>query len=310
MKLAVIGLGGIARKAYMPLLASWEGIELVFGSRREETVTAWMAQYRVAKGTANLNELISWKPEAAIVLTPSETHFDIVDALLDGGVDVLVEKPATLTLDDTRRLAEKADRLKRILMVAFNRRYAPIHREAKRLWGGRPIGLAVFEKHRTRAYHPTIFDQYIDDSIHQIDILRFFCGEASAVETRVRIEDGLVSGAAGMVGIANHGTALVLNELKAARWQERYALHGSGISMLVDAFSGIHWMEGGEERFLREDYAGSWQNALQARGFLGVIEEFLECVQTRKEPETTAWDALRTQELVESMANAAVMTGS
>ena len=38
MKLAIIGLGSIARKAYLPLLSSREGIELLFSSRSNETV--------------------------------------------------------------------------------------------------------------------------------------------------------------------------------------------------------------------------------------------------------------------------------
>lgn len=33
MRAAVIGLGGIARKAYLPLLGTWEGIELTLCSR-------------------------------------------------------------------------------------------------------------------------------------------------------------------------------------------------------------------------------------------------------------------------------------
>ncbi|MBN2554313.1 MAG: Gfo/Idh/MocA family oxidoreductase [Anaerolineales bacterium] len=304
MKLAVIGLGGIARKAYMPLLSTREGIELLFSSRSQETVSAWCARYRVARGTSDLNELIDWAPDAAIVLTPSGSHFKIADQLLESGVDVLVEKPITLKLDHTRHLAEKADQHNRILMVAFNRRYAPLHRKAREIWADRKIGLGIFEKHRTRAYHPTVFDQYIDDSIHQIDILRYFCGDGVAQKTFERTEAGLIAGAVGLVQIAGSGTAVVLNELKAAHWEERYTLHGDGASLHVDAFSRLRFSTGSEETLIREDYAGSWQNALEARGFLGVIDHFLACVESRKQPETTAWEALKTQELVEAMAAA------
>lgn len=304
MKLVVVGLGGIARKAYMPLLAYRPETELLFFSKTAATVAAWKKTYRVERGTTRMAELLSWSPDAAFVLTPSETHFDLCHELLEAGVDVLVEKPATLQIDHTRALAQEADDLGRILMVAFNRRYAPLHREARRLWNGRKIGLAVFEKHRTRAYHPTMFDQFIDDSIHQIDMMRYFCGEPEARVTTGRMEEQLVAGAVGITRLASGGHGLLLNELNAASWQERYTLHGDGASMTIDAFSQLSFQSDGEERILREDYAGSWQNALKARGFQGVIDHFLACVESRKQPETTAWDALKTQELVAGMAEA------
>jgi hypothetical protein len=62
------------------------------------------AQYRVARGTIDLEELISWQPQAAVVLAPTSEHKDIVLRLLRGGVDVLVEKPATLHSADTLEL--------------------------------------------------------------------------------------------------------------------------------------------------------------------------------------------------------------
>src|SRR5262245_20087920 len=104
MRVAVVGLGGIATKAYLPLLASWPDLELIFFSRRPETVARLRAQYRVALGTTDPAELLSWRPHAAFVLAPSDLHFDLCAALLHEGVDVFVEKPATLKSSEPRTL--------------------------------------------------------------------------------------------------------------------------------------------------------------------------------------------------------------
>src|SRR5512143_1069668 len=127
MLIGIVGLGDIALKAYLPVLASLNGIELALCSRSEGSVRRVQQQYRIQRGTTRLEELIAMGLKAAFVLSPSPAHEPLARALLEGGVDVFLEKPATLHSEETRALAELADRRQRILMVGFNRRYAPLH---------------------------------------------------------------------------------------------------------------------------------------------------------------------------------------
>src|SRR5687768_14963102 len=108
MRIAIIGLGGIATKAYLPLLASWEGIELLLYGRKPEAVARHRAGYRLPNGTSDWAEMLRYRPHAAFVLTSSETHFEIASALLAAGVDVFVEKPATLHSEQTEELGDRA----------------------------------------------------------------------------------------------------------------------------------------------------------------------------------------------------------
>ncbi len=43
---------------------------------------------------------------------------------------------------------------------------------------------------------------------------------------------------------------------------------------------------------------------MHGRGFHDQVAHFLDCVRTRAQPETTAWEALKTQELVEDLLSA------
>lgn len=82
----MIGLGGIAQKAYLPILASLEDVELaVVMSRRAEVTEHVRAQYRLPAGVTDRAAFLRQNPDAAVVLTPSATHFDIVKSLLEGG---------------------------------------------------------------------------------------------------------------------------------------------------------------------------------------------------------------------------------
>ena len=305
MSVGIIGLGGIAQKAYLPILPGWEGIELILNSRDPQTLAKFQAQYRLPRATTRLDELIEWHPQAAFVLTPSATHHAIVEQLLSAGIDVFVEKPLTLKLDEARQLAELADQQGRILMVGYNRRYAPLHRQARLLWGDRPIQMAVLQKNRTSAYHPNLRNNYIDDTIHIIDMLRFFCGDGQAAHTLSQVENGKLVGAASTVAYAHGGFGLVLTSLQAGRWYEHYALHGESTSLQIDAFSRLELTTDNEHKVWEETYASAWKTTLKARGFVDEIAHFFECVQSRAKPQTDGWEAYRTQQLLEEMIQVA-----
>jgi predicted dehydrogenase len=63
--------------------------------------------------------------ECAVVATPTTKHFDVARELLESGVDVMIEKPITATVDEAQRLIEIAERHGRIIQVGHVERYHP-----------------------------------------------------------------------------------------------------------------------------------------------------------------------------------------
>lgn len=299
-RIAIIGLGSIAQKAYLPILAASPGIEPLFCSRTQSSVASLCDQYRVAKGTTHLDELIDWQPQAAFVLTPTPSHYDIASRLLSAGVDVFLEKPITLNSQQASQLSQQAEALERVLMVGFNRRYAPLHRLARQLWGQRQVDIAIFEKHRGRGFHPNFFLHYTEEMIHIIDMLRFLCGEGEALSTHYRQADQFAWGAS-TLALDKGGFVSLHASLRAGHWKETYALHGEGDSLYVDAFSRVVFIEGGERRVWEETYDSSWKTTLEGRGFADQIAHFLDCADTRSQPQTSGWEALKTQQLTEAL---------
>jgi len=308
-RIAIIGLGSIAQKAYLPILAASPEIEPLFCSRTQSTVANLCAQYRVSKGTTRLEELLDWQPLAAFVLSPTPTHYEIAARLLSAGVDVYLEKPATLTSQQALQLCQQAEAQERVLMVGFNRRYAPLHRLARQLWGERRVDIASFQKHRSGGFHPDLFTHYPEEMIHLVDMLRFLCGEGEALSTHYRQEEQFVWGASS-VALERGGFASLHANLRAGHWKEQYALHGEGASLYVDAFSRVVFVENGERRVWEETYDSSWKTTLEGRGFAGQIAHFLECVETRTQPQTSGWEALKTQQLTEALINQGVSYSS
>jgi len=63
--------------------------------------------------------------DAVVVATPSDTHFDIAREAVQLGLDVLVEKPMTLSADNARRLAAEAQRANAVLAIGHTALYHP-----------------------------------------------------------------------------------------------------------------------------------------------------------------------------------------
>jgi predicted dehydrogenase len=63
--------------------------------------------------------------DCAVVATPTTTHFDVAHELLEAGVDVMIEKPITATVEEAQRLIELAAAKNRIIQVGHVERYNP-----------------------------------------------------------------------------------------------------------------------------------------------------------------------------------------
>jgi virulence factor len=301
MQIAILGLGDIARKAYLPLLGNRPGLDIVLFNRSLAPMQAIQRQYRMPAATQSLDEIIRARPQAAFVLTPKEAHFEIVRQLLEAEIDVFVEKPAALTAAETRQLAETADRRGRVLMVAFNRRFAPLHKQARELMAGAPVSLGLFQKQRGSLSGLGLVDQFVEDTIHQVDTLRFYCGEGAVVSTVYSLREDQLAQAASTVALESGGIAVLATSLQAGGWNETYALHAPGRSCFIDAFSRLRLKTPTEEKAWEETYASSWKTTLDGRGFTGQVDHFFECVEKRQQPQTSAWDSVKTQLLLEQM---------
>lgn len=302
MRIGIWGCGSIARKAYLPLLASWDDVEIAgVCSRTQISIDEVCRKWHIGFGTTDTAKLIDHGIQAAFVLTATPAHFDIAQTLLSRGVDVYVEKPATQSSQQTQILADLARQNQRIFMVGFNRRYAPLYRLAKEKFAGRHIGFCTVEKYRSSAFHTNLFNNHLDDTIHQIDLLCFYSPNPKAIHTSFEMKDGKLIGAASIAELNGGGIGMVLNSLQAGAWQERVTLFGEGLTAEVNAFRELRIKQGDHEEVFGTDRPGRWYPELIERGFFGAIDHFFDCVNNRQEPETNGDEALRTQLFMEQL---------
>src|SRR5262249_50657773 len=82
----------------------------------------------------------SIKLDGIVITTTPETHVDVALKAFDAGIDVLCEKPITLTVAEGVELVEAAKKAGRKLGVAENYRRDPINRLGKALLDAGAIG--------------------------------------------------------------------------------------------------------------------------------------------------------------------------
>jgi predicted dehydrogenase len=107
--------------------------------------------------------------DAAIVATPTSSHAGAGCALMEAGIDVLIEKPIASDLASADRLIEAANARRRILQVGHLERFNPAIAALEKITT-LPL---FFEVHRLSAFSPRSLDVdvVLDLMIHDIDIV-------------------------------------------------------------------------------------------------------------------------------------------
>ncbi len=99
IRVAVIGVGSIAKSVHLPLLQGSECEVVGVMSRSGTTAEAVASRFNIPKVYRSLDEVDA---DCAFVLTPKDTHAAIATSLLKRRIPVFLEKP-TRRASRTRR---------------------------------------------------------------------------------------------------------------------------------------------------------------------------------------------------------------
>ncbi len=140
----VIGAGNFATRTLLPALRE-AGVHLHTIASTSGTNAAIAGQkFGFERVTSDLDVVFASDDiDTVFVLTRHDTHADLVLRALRAGKHVFVEKPLALTESDVDAIARAADESGRMLMVGFNRRFAPLTRQLERALAGRAGPLAT-----------------------------------------------------------------------------------------------------------------------------------------------------------------------
>ncbi|HZR30979.1 MAG TPA: Gfo/Idh/MocA family oxidoreductase [Terriglobales bacterium] len=177
INVAVIGAGAFGRnhaRVYHELQQSGAPVRLTAIVDTDAARGSALAKlYPGAEAVSSLQELLRRGGfQAASVAVPTVEHVKVATALLEAGVDVLIEKPLASTLGEADELIQVAQRTRRIAQVGHLERFNPAIRATIPLLT-RPM---FFEVHRLSVFSPRSLDVdvVLDLMIHDLDVVLSF----------------------------------------------------------------------------------------------------------------------------------------
>jgi predicted dehydrogenase len=209
---AVVGVGAFGRnhaRIYHQLAQQGEAVRLVGVVDPDVTRADAVAIEFGCRGFGSVEQLVTTHSEvqAASVAVPTAQHLKTARALMEAGVDVLVEKPLAISLAEADELVGLAQRLNRVGQVGHLERFNPAVRATAPLIT-QPM---FFEVHRLSVFTPRSLDVdvILDLMIHDLDVvlwlvkspvkeiravgLPILSGKADIANVRLEFESGCVA---------------------------------------------------------------------------------------------------------------------
>lgn len=150
IRLALVGIGKIARDQHLPAIAADPRYRLVATASRNDSVAG-------VPGYRDIDELLAAgvQLDAVSLCTPPEGRADIARRAIDAGLHVMLEKPPGVTADEVRALARHAAAKGVTLFASWHSREAAAVDTARDWLAGRAVtGGRIIWKEDIRQWHP------------------------------------------------------------------------------------------------------------------------------------------------------------
>lgn len=298
-RIGVVGAGNIAAIAQLPTLVKRDDVELAALVSRRPDPGPLMRRWGFGAAYGTVEDMLAAQDlDAVFVLTPRSEHAHAVQACLERDVDVFCEKPLAPSVDEAERLADLADERGRILMIDFNRRYAPVYVAGREPFGAAGPSFCVAQKNRPGSEYRATFE----NAIHMVDLLRWYCGgEAVEVAAHTAGDDQWQEdGTAALIRFDTGNTGVLMAARTAGEWNEKLDAYGAGRSAEVRAPESVSVTVDGVTTTRRlSAEAFGWSTATETLGFAEAVHHFLDRLADRQSPLTSGRDAVATQRLLD-----------
>ena len=235
--------------------------------------------------------------DCAVVATPTTTHHAVARELLEAGVDVMIEKPITATVDEARDLIALAAEKQRVIQVGHVERFNPAIVAIAEMV--RPT--RYFEAERLGVFVPRSLDVdvLLDLMIHDLNLVLSLFGQPVAEVRAVGVP--VLTDKVDMTNVrlelANGAVANLTASRVSQERVRKQRFFGGDYYVSVDTkeqeVKGSRLIEEGGQRVLRPfDLDVIKKEPLRAEN-----EAFLACVRDRTRPIVSGEDGLAAVEL-------------
>jgi len=285
MRIGVVGIGDIAKKAYLPILSNVKGLTIIPCTRNQDTLNEIMEEYHLTESYTDLDDLIKSGVDAIYVTSKTDVHYQMAKKVLEAKIPCHLDKPISMNFAETQELVQLAKDNDTLFMIGFNRRFVPYVQEVVSY--GKP-DLVVYQKNRD--LYPDHIRRYIvEDFIHVVDTTRFLLQD-EIIDVRVqgkKIEGKLVHVVVQFITASNQGI-LIMNYLNGVTEEVIEVMHPQRKSIIRNLSS----LETYEKSIFVKKPESDWIPTLKKRGFENLRNAFLDALINKTPSPVSGDDAL------------------
>lgn len=255
--------------------------------------------------------------DAVVIGTPTDTHYDLIQASAKAGKGIFCEKPVDMSADRIRECITTVEAAGVPFLTGFNRRFDPGFAGIRARIAAGEIGDVELVTILSRdpspppvSYIKSSGGLFRDMMIHDFDMARFLLGEeivrvyatGSALVDPAIGEAGDVDTAVAVLTTASGKICQISNSRRASYgYDQRAEVHGS-LGLLkadnirennVEVATGSGFRSAPAQHFFLERYAGA---------YLAEMQHFIDCLSTGTVPTPGIRDGLAAQLIADAAA--------
>lgn len=326
---ALIGLGMVAETHLRALADLKDSIHLqgVF-ARNESSADAFATKAAELCGHApkayrSIDEIAADNLDFAIIATPPNARFELVQALAAANIHILMEKPIERTSAAAAEIVDICAQHQVALGIVFQHRVRGASKKLADLIASGTLGaLGLVEVNVPWWRDQTYYDEpgrgtlardgggvLISQAIHTLDLMLSLTGPVAEVQAMARTtqfhkmetEDFVTAGLTfenGAVG------SLVASTASFPGAAESITLHfDDAVAHLETGTINIAWRDGRNEKFGEDSASGSGADpmAFTHAWHRGIIEDFADAIVQKRDPIATGHASLNVHRLIDAL---------
>ncbi len=318
IRFGVVGIGGMGRQHIANLQQRIPGAEVIaVCARHEDKVRQVQAEFQIPFGYTSYDDMLQ-NPDidAIVIATGADAHKEQCVKACQAQKHIFCEKPLAKTIEDCLAVeAAVAANKDKKFTVGFMRRFDPSYAEAKaRIKAGqigRPIlfkgvsldPASVLDSHLDGVKRDIYVPWFIEMGSHDTDLARWFLeGEPQEVFatggayvcTELADYDDYDNGFS-LTRFDNQATAYIQVGRTHTCSHVESEIVGTRGTLRVNSLPRKNYVtqftDDGILEACQESFLARWGDA-----FYGEMADFVDCVQTGRDPETTAQDGTKSLE--------------
>ncbi len=321
MNFGIVGCGFIAKKHVAAIKAIDDAKLLAVCDKFEEAMEPYIEEY----GVTGYKELTDMLQDEAIdvvcICTPSGLHAPIAEQVADSKKHIILEKPIAMTLEETDRIIDAAERNNIKLAIVHPNRFRPVVQELRSILDSGALGKishanCIVNWNRNQEYYDQApwrgTKQYdggvlMNQAIHNLDLLLWFMGKPEKVysmeATRLRnieaedVSMGVVQFESGALASVQASTTVYPRN-----YEESITIFGEKGTVKIGGQNALYF-----EHLEIEGYSENTINDLKEKiiaepwgipGHQQIVRDLIDSIHNNTTPSVTGEDGKNALELV------------